>query len=399
LQPKIDWQSEYWALTEPEGLALLAEAIAHPDPLPADVSRWRRFHSAERVSAVIRLAEGRRRGPAKFSRAESMWMDPVGLEQSTSEVVARWKARRFAGEVVADLCSGLGGDAIAFAEVARQVVALDADPGMTRRLAWNAAVYGVQDRLSPILGRVEESPIGATTLIHVDPDRRPGGSSRARSVEDYSPGLEKLLELSRSTPGGAFKISPAGDFDLHFSVPGFEVELISLKAECKEATVWFGSLAGCRRRATCLPAEATWTDRDAPDGLRPMPAEAPLNWIYDPDPTLDRSGLLDGFAGVHGLRRIGTRRDALTSAERVESPFLAAFEVVEVLPFDRKVMRAWLGSHGIGEVEIKPRGVAVTPALLRQELHPEGPGKISLFLIEAARGRRAVMARRTKGAG
>ncbi|WZO97153.1 class I SAM-dependent methyltransferase [Isosphaeraceae bacterium EP7] len=394
MQSKVDWESEFWALTEPEGLALLAEAGEHPTPLPADLVRWRRTHSPERVSAAIRLAEGRRRGLAKFTRAGSMWMDPVGLEQSTSEVVARWKARRFAGQEVTDFCSGLGGDAIAFAEVASRVVALDADPGMTRRLKWNAEVYGVQERLIPILGRVEHSPIGETTLVHVDPDRRPVGSTRVRSVENYSPGLEQLLELSRTVEGGAFKVSPISDFDEHFSGAGFEVELISLKGECKEATVWFGSLAGCRKRASCLPAGATWTDRDTPAGLRPRSAEAPLAWFYDPDPTLDRSSLLDGFAGFHGLSRIGTRRDALTSADRVDSPFLAAFEVIEVLPFDRKLVRAWLAEREIGEVEIKPRGVAIVPATLRQELKPHGPGKISMFLIEAPRGRRAVMARR-----
>ena len=51
---------------------------------------------------------------------------------------------------------------------------------------------------------------------------------------------------------GAIKVGPASDFGKHFAGPEFEVELISLRGECKEATVWFGELVSCRRRATRL---------------------------------------------------------------------------------------------------------------------------------------------------
>src|SRR6476660_9379558 len=60
------------------------------------------------VRAGLLLHDLRRRGAGKFSRADQMWFDRTGLEQSTSEAVARHKARRFeeAPEVV-DLCSGI----------------------------------------------------------------------------------------------------------------------------------------------------------------------------------------------------------------------------------------------------------------------------------------------------
>ncbi len=66
----------------------------------------------------------------------------------------------------------------------------------------------------------------------------------------------------KNAPGGAIKLSPASDFAEHFGGPGIEVELVSLNGECKEATVWFGAAATCRRRATKLPENVTWTDRD-----------------------------------------------------------------------------------------------------------------------------------------
>jgi hypothetical protein len=213
-------------------------------------------------------------------------------------------------------------------------------------------------------------------------------------VSDYAPGLDFLLGLTTSTAGGALKLGPSSDFQAHFG--GFEIEVVSLDGECKEATVWFGDLMGSevRRRATCLPIGATWTNLDGPDS--PPRASGPLEaWVFDPDPSLVRSGLLDGFAASHGLRRIVDRVDLLTAPDRVASPFLAAFEVVDVFPLDLKVLRREVTSRALGPLEIKTRGLTTTPESYRAQLRPEGPNPATLLLIAGRSGpSRAILARR-----
>src|SRR5262249_19155039 len=147
--------------------------------------------------------------------------------------------------------------------------------------------------------------------VHLDPDRRFDRDRRAREIEDYAPGPSSWASMIDRCPGGAIKLSPAANFARHFPAgSGCEVELISLRGECKEAAVWFGDLAGSRRRATRLPEGATWTDRDA-DDPRPAPVASPSGWIFDPDPALIRAGLLDGFARSHGLARVAEGVDYL----------------------------------------------------------------------------------------
>ena len=67
------------------------------------------------VAAAIRLAHSRRKAMLKFERGPQMWVEPTSVEQATAEPVARHKASRFACPLVVDLCSGIGGDAIALA--------------------------------------------------------------------------------------------------------------------------------------------------------------------------------------------------------------------------------------------------------------------------------------------
>ncbi len=385
-------------LTTDAGRVLLAEVSGVARPGPSDLARWRKSAPAEWVSAALRLVEGRRKGAAKFTRADRMWFDPVGVEQATAEAVARHKALRFAdgeGGLVVDLCSGIGGDTLALAS-ANRVIAVDLDAGMGRRTLWNAGVYDVAGRVMAVQSRAESFPIPSGARVHVDPDRRAGGRPRAKGLADYAPGLDFLRKLTTTTRGGALKLGPASDFEAHFGGPGFEVEVVSLGGECKEATAWFGDLASpeVRRRATCLPGGTTWTNVDG--GMGETHATGPLGpWVFDPDPALVRSGLLDGFANRHSLKRISAGVDLLTGPSLVKSPFLAAFEVVEALPLDLKALRREVALRGLGPLEIKTRGLETTPEAYRARLRPEGPNPATLLLIAGNPGpSRAILARR-----
>ncbi len=386
--------AEAWVLTDPAGHDLLTEVARLREPRPADIDRWRKHAPPHIVAAAIRLAACRGRARAKFSRGNEMWLDSVGLEQATAEAVALHKGRRFACPLVVDLCSGIGGDSLALAQAAN-VIGVDSNHGMCRRLAWNAAVYEVADRVLPCRANAEAFTIPSGAWIHIDPDRRTSGHERARRLIGYVPGLDFLRHLTRTVPGGAIKLSPASDFAAQFTAPGLEVELISLGGECKEATVWFGAAATCLRRATKLPENVTWTDHDGnADEFFRVPVAPTSAFIYDPDPALLRAGLLDGFAAAHGLQRIAGDIDYLTSVRLVDTPFLAAFEVQSVHRLDLKQLRRLVAEKDLGPLEIKLRGLDLTPEALRKQLRPRGSHSATLILAGGSGPAAAYLTRR-----
>ena len=398
--PDLDTASaaEFAVLTEPAGRVLLDLVAAVLQPGPAEVARWRRLAAPELVAAALRIVEARRRGAAKFARADRMWFSARGLEQATAEAIARHKARRFAGDAtVVDLCAGIGGDAIALAAGSASVVAVDLDPAMAARVRWNAAAYEVAERVVTASARAEDFAIPSGALIHVDPDRRATSARKANAVGDYVPGLDALLGWARSARGGAIKLGPASDFAAHFGGPGFEVEVISLRGECKEATAWFGdrATAGIHRRATSLPSGATWTDRDDPGSIHPATSVDLNHWVFDPDPALIRAGLVDGFARAHGLARFEAGVDLLTGPGPCPSPLVAGFAVVAVFPLDLKVLRREVATRGLGPLEIKTRGLATRPEEYRARLRPEGTTPATwIFVGGRDRPGRAILARR-----
>jgi hypothetical protein len=157
-------------------------------------------------------------------------------------------------------------------------------------------------------------------------------------------------------------------------------------------------MASCRRRATRLPEGVTWTDREE-DEPGPAGVSTLSEWVFDPDPSLIRAGLLDGFARRHGLYRIAEGVDYLTGADPVETPFLAAFAVREVSSLDPRHLRRMLERHDVGTLEIKVRGVDVTPESLRARLKPRGSEPATLLIMGGPGPARAVLARRALPAG
>lgn len=341
------------------------------------------------VRAALTLDDLRRKGRIKFTRSDQMWFDRTGLEQATSEAVARHKAQRYTGRVW-DLCCGIGSDAIALASRG-ETVAVDLSPVQCLRTEWNAAAYGVSDALTVRTADVERIEL-PRELIHLDPDRRPGGRGRSVRLEEGVPGLPFLQNLVETHRGGAIKVSPAANFLGKF--PGAEIELVSLDGECREATIWYGELAESDLwRATLLPSGAT---------LRGHPLDwvcdlAPLGrYLYDPDPAVVRSGLVDRLAVESNLKRLDAAEEYLTSDEFMTTPFAQPFHVVAELPYREKELRAWFREHPCGALEIKCRHIAVSADELRRRLPREGRDPAVLVIARIEGKSRAVVTRRLR---
>lgn len=340
------------------------------------------------MRAAITLQELRRKATVKFAKSDELWLDRVGLEQCTSALVAEHKARRFAG-LVWDFCSGMGSDASALARAGCDVITVDSDPACALRTLWNAAVLSPNRAPLALCARVED--LGDRSgLLHVDPDRRVSQATRAVRIEDYVPHLDQLQRWTQEFTGGAIKLSPAANFGGKFSA--VEIELISVHGECKEATVWFGSLAGEKSwRATALPSGETL----AGDPMEAVADITPLGqYLYDPDPAIVRAGLVDLLAERLGLTRLDAAEEYLTGDRLVASAFVRAFEVQAELANNPKEVRAYYRTSNVGQLEIKCRHIPIEVDRLRKQLSLAGDQPGVLIFARVSGKARAVVARR-----
>ncbi|MFJ8507151.1 methyltransferase domain-containing protein [Streptomyces avermitilis] len=370
------------SLLTPEGRALLDEVR---DTAPAQelavATRLRREHPAELVSAALGQARLRQRAAAKFAAEDAarMFFTPNGVEQSTRATVATHRARRLRElgvTSVADLCCGIGGDAIALARAGIRVLAVDRDPLTAAVARANAAELGLTDLIEVREADVTEVDPGPYDAVFVDPARR-GGRGRVFDPEAYSPPLSWAIATALAAPRAALKIAPGIP---HEAVPAeAEAEWISDGGDVKEAVLWFGTEPGLVR-ATLLPGPRVLRGRGLPDpAVRP-----PGRYLYEPDGAVIRAHLVAEVAQELDGGLIDETIAYITADDLRPTPYATAYEITDRLPFNVKKLRVLLREREVGILTVKKRGSAVEPEELRKKVKPHGPNSATVFLTRVA---------------
>ncbi|GAA2763546.1 class I SAM-dependent methyltransferase [Streptomyces paradoxus] len=369
-------------LLTPEGRALLDE-VRDTDPAQelAVATRLRREHPAELVSAALGQARLRQRAAVKFGAEDAgrMFFTPNGVEQSTRASVAAYRARRMADlgiTSVADLCCGIGGDAIALARAGIRVLAVDRDPQTAAAARANADALGLTGLVEVREADVTDVDTAGFDAVFVDPARR-GGRGRIFDPEAYSPPLSWAVSAARRAPRAALKIAPGIP---HEAVPeDAEAEWISDGGDVKEAVLWFGTEPGAVR-ATLLPGPRTLLSRGLPDpGVRP-----PGRYLYEPDGAVIRAHLVAEVADRVGGGLLDATIAYVTADALHPTPYATAYEITDHLPFNVKKLKALLRERRVGTLTVKKRGSAVEPEELRRKVKPQGPHAATVFLTRVA---------------
>ncbi|QOV36195.1 methyltransferase domain-containing protein [Streptomyces ferrugineus] len=369
-------------LLTPEGRALL-DAVRDTDPADelAVATRLRREHPAELVSAALGQARLRQRAVAKFGAADAgrMFFTPNGVEQSTRASVAAYRAERLRDlgvTSVADLCCGIGGDAIALARAGIRVLAVDRDPVTAAVARANMAGLGLAGLVEVREADVTEVDTAGYDAVFVDPARR-GGRGRIFDPEAYSPPLSWAVEAARRAPRAALKIAPGIP---HEMVPDdAEAEWISDGGDVKEAVLWFGTDPGAVR-ATLLPGPRSLLSRGLPD-----PRVRPVGrYLYEPDGAVIRAHLVAEVADRLDGGLIDATIAYVTADELRPTRYATAYEITDQLPFNVKKLKALLREREVGVLTVKKRGSAVEPEELRRKVKPRGPGSATVFLTRVA---------------
>ena len=400
------------------------------DTLSAVTSLRSRGFSPEESAQIISLAQARTRARAKFGeRARTLMLTQEAAEQATRPVIAHHRAQRLrpVAGTVADLGCGIASDSAVYAAERGAVVAVELDPLTASFAAKNlefcpqARVYSgdVTDYVHGELLDAAGEPVG---IVWMDPARRElRGAKKAQTErlfdpEAFSPPFSFVLNLARTGVPMGVKLGPgfphegipspediASDAN---PAPRVEAEWIQSEGSLAELVLWFNALAqeGVARTATSvreLPAEeATPNEGSAEDSngvsaetsalLPPYEAVSfrssltaeeaqqsvdvpvslprPGEYLLEPAPAIVRSHLVAEFAQNIGAHLLDEHLAYLCSAEPVEHPLVACYEVLEEVPLQEKQLKRWVREQGFTALTIKKRGVDIVPEQLRARL-------------------------------
>jgi SAM-dependent methyltransferase len=370
-------------------------AAANGQVSAALVARLRKSLPAARAQLVLEQAGLRLRARDKFSSAEQMFFTRQALEQATDEIVAAEKAARFPrAALVADLCCGIGGDLLALAERAT-ATGIDLSPSLAVLAEANLSAVGRSN------SRVEVRPAESVDLSnfaawHIDPDRRPR-ALRTTRIDLGEPPLETLERMLAANPNAAVKLAPATEVPPSWAETA-EQQWLGSRGECRQLVAWIGGLARHPGRHSATVVDALGGPRTivgSPTFTFPV-AISVGHFVYEPHAAVLAAKLVATLCAEHAWEAVSAQTAYLTSDRFVAEPACASFEVQDVLPFDRKRLRAYFRERQIGRLEVKKRGVDLDPERLRKEVSADGDGSATLLVCPVGDRVQAIVARRMK---
>jgi hypothetical protein len=359
------------------------------------LGRLRKELGAERAHLVVMQIELRHRAREKFSSADRMFFCRKGLEQATDEQLALYKAGRFpADTALADLCCGIGGDIIGLVRRGT-VTGVDLEPAMALLAGVNAAAHGANSaRCQTLQADAAGFPVESMHAWHCDPDRRPQGRRTTR-VELYQPPLAILERKLIENRNAAIKLAPAAEAPPDWREAA-ELEWLGSRGECRQQVAWFGALARHRGKHSATIVGSGGTSRSvvgAPDESISV-AQNLERYLYEPHAAVLAANLSGSLCREYVLAIVSAGGGYLTGSRLIDDPALSVFEINDVLPLDRRRLRAYCREHRIGRLEVKKRGVKIDPARLRREIVGAGEREATLIVTPCAGQLRAIMARR-----
>lgn len=382
----------------PEGFKLLNQLWRDGDYTATDTLKLAERLRAEGyapavVNSVLTQLKLRTQAEAKFGPfVDQMIFTDAGLQQATALQVAAHHARRFirAGvDEVIDLGAGLGADALAIAGIDMPVTAVEIDETTAAATTINLMPFPhATVEVADATEWVEHNPVAEGTVrgYWLDPARRKTlshGTVRIFDPEAFSPPLSFVEALADTGYALGVKLGPALS---HNVIPdNAEAQWVSLHGSVVEAVLWFNMAqrSDVRRAGLVITASGTAELTAATDfgGSPTVPVagiEGATGYLYEPDGAIIRAGLVTDVMVEHFMdddpsdaqagRQLDEHIAYFCSDAYVSTPFATAYQIVEVLPYKIKTLRRYMKEHGVTRLDIKKRGVDVSPEELRRTL-------------------------------
>ncbi|MGV3684896.1 MAG: THUMP-like domain-containing protein [Daejeonella sp.] len=296
----------------------------------------------------------------------------LSVEQSSSEIAARYKAGLVEGDSVIDLTGGFGVDSHFFALKCPEVTHCELNQEISDIAAYNSKILGSKIYFHPGDGIDYLRRSGKTySTIYIDPSRRVE-SKKVFMLRDCEPDVVNNLRLLREH-SSLLMIKAAPLLDIQSTISELKevssIHVISIKNECKELLFLIRDKdAGTDPPITCAlfgsEKDKTYTFRISEERTFHISSYSdPLNYIYEPDVALLKAGCFKLITRDFQVSKIQQHTHLYTSRTLNDSFPGRKFRVKSTWHYG-----SFLKSGGIKKANLICRNFPLSPEALKKKL-------------------------------
>ena len=304
----------------------------HINDDPAEIMlQSRKFPELPMRDIVVQIAsrqKAKNKLPEWFGNYELILPPKQNLEQASSEITAKFKARFVEGDSLVDLTGGTGVDTFYLSQNMRTAVYVEPNEELCAVSKYNFEVLRANiDVQNSTAEEILNHNLAQSDWIFIDPSRRDDAENRVYALEDCIPNVIVLEEqLLNSAKNVLIKASPMLDIKktLEQFSSCYKVQIVAVDNEVKELLLYLRK--GNDEEAVIEAWNISDKREEEQFSFKYSQEEScgfdiggPQKYLYEPNATLMKAGAYKLIASKFGVQKLHSNTHLYTSDELIES--------------------------------------------------------------------------------
>lgn len=333
--------------------------------------------------------------PTWYDTPRIYYPPKLSIEQSSSEITARYKSQLISGRNLIDLTGGFGVDSYFLSQAVDQHTYCEKDPELALIASHNFEVLGatnIEEYQGDGLQFLAQSD-RTFDWVFLDPSRRIDAKKRIFLLGDAEPPLPDTLPIIwRKTNHILIKTAPLLDLLAGMTALGSvkQIHVVALRNEVKEV-LWvlekdFRGKALIKTINIRKGPDQEFNFKLSEEKEAQCAIGAPDKYIYEPNAAILKSGAFKLIAERLKLSKLHEHSHLYTSRDLKEFPG-RRFKLDKNIPYNTKTIT----QLQIAKANISTRNFSISVPELRRKLQIKDGGDLTLFFTKDHRGNLVVL--------
>lgn len=339
------------------------------------------------IQELVEQIESKRKCKAKlplwYNSENIYYPNKLNIEQTSSEITAKYKSQLISGNTIIDITGGFGIDAFYFSKRFKVVTHCEINTELSKIVNHNLKQLDIsnvqtiaQDGIDYLISEPQ-----VYDWIYIDPSRRHDGKGKVFMLKDCLPNVPLHLNtLFEYTNRILIKTSPLLDISIGLSELSKikEIQVVAVNNEVKEL-LWIldkNNLSDVRITAVNIKKDTTeeFTFLKKDELTSKADLSPPLSYLYEPNAAILKSGAFDSIAQAFNVKKLHVHSHLYTSDNELNFPG-RAFKIENIVPYSKREIK----TLGLMQANITTRNFPERVPELRKKYKIKDGGSNYLF--------------------
>jgi hypothetical protein len=336
----------------------------------------------ELANQIVAKQKSAKKLPTWFLAKNIYYPAKVSIEQSSSEITAKYKSKIISGDNLIDITGGFGVDSYYFSKQFKKVLHCEISEDLSALVKHNYKQLETQN-IDTFSGNGIDFLKNTTDFfdcIYIDPSRRNDVKEKVFLLKDCQPYIPPKIDfLFTKTTNILIKVSPI--LDISNTVNDLknvkEIHIVAVNNEVKETLVWLEKNYNGKIKIKTSNFKKETIETFNFDYLEDVVSEysEPLAYLYEPNSAILKSGGFHQISKQLELFKLHQHSHLYTSDKLIYFPG-RSFKVENVINYDKKKLKRIIPGK---KANITTRNFPKTVAQIRKEINLKDGGEMYIF--------------------